>query len=142
MTTLNPYLNFPGTTEEAFNLYKSIIGGEITMIMRFRDMPDDKTPENEKDKICHISLKFPNGNILMATDTLESMGQKIILGNNFYLSLGVESEAEADRIFKELSPGGKVEMPMEKMFWGDYFGIVQDKFGTQWMITYTYPQAK
>ncbi|SMC53508.1 VOC family protein [Pedobacter nyackensis] len=142
MTTLNPYLNFPGTTEEAFNLYKSIIGGEITMIMRFRDMPDDKTPENEKDKICHISLKFPNGNILMATDTLESLGQKIILGNNFYLSLGVESEAEADRIFKELSPGGKVEMPMEKMFWGDYFGIVQDKFGTQWMITYTYPQAK
>ncbi|TCC96635.1 VOC family protein [Pedobacter hiemivivus] len=142
MTTLNPYLNFPGTTEEAFNLYKTIIGGEITMIMRFRDMPDDKTPENEKDKICHISLKFPNGNILMATDTLESMGQKIILGNNFYLSLGVESEAEADRIFKELSPGGKVEMPMEKMFWGDYFGIVQDKFGTQWMITYTYPQAK
>ena len=142
MTTLNPYLNFPGTTEEAFNLYKTIIGGEITMIMRFRDMPDDKTPENEKDKICHISLKFPNGNILMATDTLESMGQKIILGNNFYLSLGVESEAEADRIFKELSPGGKVEMPMEKMFWGDYFGIVQDKFGTQWMVTYTYPQAK
>ncbi|TKC56548.1 VOC family protein [Pedobacter hiemivivus] len=142
MTTLNPYLNFPGTTEEAFNLYKTVIGGEITMIMRFRDMPDDKTPENEKDKICHISLKFPNGNILMATDTLESMGQKIILGNNFYLSLGVESEAEADRIFKELSPGGKVEMPMEKMFWGDYFGIVQDKFGTQWMITYTYPQAK
>jgi PhnB protein len=142
MTTLNPYLNFPGTTEEAFNLYKTIIGGEITMTMRFRDMPDDKTPENEKDKICHISLKFPNGNILMATDTLESMGQKIILGNNFYLSLGVESEAEADRIFKELSPGGKVEMPMEKMFWGDYFGIVQDKFGTQWMITYTYPQAK
>ena len=142
MTTLNPYLNFPGTTEEAFNLYKTIIGGDITMIMRFRDMPDDKTPENEKDKICHISLKFPNGNILMATDTLESMGQKIILGNNFYLSLGVESEAEADRIFKELSPGGKVEMPMEKMFWGDYFGIVQDKFGTQWMITYTYPRAK
>ena len=142
MTTLNPYLNFPGTTEEAFNLYKTMIGGDITMIMRFRDMPDDKTPEIEKDKLCHISLKFPNGNILMATDTLESMGQKIILGNNFYLSLGVESEAEADRIFKELSPGGKVEMPMEKMFWGDYFGIVQDKFGTQWMITYTYPQAK
>lgn len=142
MTTLNPYLNFPGTTEEAFNLYKSIIGGEITTIMRFRDMPDDKTPENEKDKICHMSLKFPNGNILMATDTLESMGQKIALGNNFYLALGVESEAEADRIFKELSPGGKIEMQMEKMFWGDYFGIVQDKFGTQWMITYTYPQEK
>ncbi|MNR53817.1 hypothetical protein D3C85_1738930 [compost metagenome] len=78
----------------------------------------------------------------MATDTLESMGQKIALGNNFYLALGVESEAEADRIFKELSPGGKIEMPMEKMFWGDYFGIVQDKFGTQWMITYTYPQEK
>ncbi len=135
MLALNPYLNFPGTSEEAINLYKSILGGDITMMMRFRDMPEDQTPEAEKDKICHISLKLPNGTILMATDTLESAGHKWIPGNNFYLSIDVESAAEADRVFKELAVDGKVEMPMDNMFWG-YFGIVVDKFSTQWMINY------
>ena len=143
MITLNPYLNFPGTTEEAFNFYKSVIGGEITMVMRFSDMPDDKTPENEKHKICHMSLQLPGGTMLMATDTLESLGQKTIAGNNFYLSVGVDSKADADRIFGALSEGGKVEMPMADMFWGDYFGITADKFGTQWMISFnTAQQAK
>lgn len=142
MIALNPYLNFPGTTEEAINFYKSAIGGEILMTMRFRDMPEDKTPENEKDKICHISLKLPNGTILMATDTLESMGQKLIAGNNFYLSLGAEDKAEANRLFKELSAGGTVQMPMEDMFWGDYFGMVTDKFGTQWMISFNAGQPQ
>lgn len=140
MIALNPYLNFPGTSEEAINSYKSIFGGEIVMIMRFRDMPEDSTPEEDKDKICHISLKLPNGVILMATDTLESAGHKWIPGNNFYLCINVESIAEADRIFSELSAGGKVEMPMDNMFWGEYFGIVIDKFSTQWMISYKLAQ--
>jgi len=140
MTSINPYLNFAGTTEAAFNFYKAVIGGEIVMIMRFRDMPDDKTAENEKDKICHISLRLPNGTILMATDALESHGQKLVNGNNFYLALGVESKAEADRVFADFSDGGQVEMPMEDMFWGDYFGIVADKFGTKWMISYNAAQ--
>lgn len=142
MIALNPYLNFPGTAEEAFNFYKSIIGGEIVMIMRFRDMPEDQTPEADKDKICHISLKLSNGTILMATDALESAGHKFIPGNNFYLSVSVESTAEADRVFNELSASGKVDMPMENMFWGDYFGMVTDKFGTQWMISYNSGQPQ
>ena len=142
MIALNPYLNFPGTSEEAFNFYKSIIGGEIVMIMRFRDMPEDQTPEADKDKICHISLNLPNGTILMATDSLACHGQEFVAGNNFYLSLGVESTAEADRLFAELSAGGKVEMPMENTFWGDYFGIVADRFGTQWMISYNADQQQ
>ncbi|MEQ7800277.1 VOC family protein [Pedobacter sp. ASV1-7] len=136
MTTINPYLNFAGTSEAAFNFYKEVFGGDITMIMRFRDMPDDKTPENEKDKICHISLQLPNGTLLMATDVLESLGQKLITGNNFYLSISAENRAEADRLFTKLSENGKVEMPMADMFWGDYFGITADKFGTQWMISF------
>lgn len=136
MITINPYLNFAGTSEAAFNFYKKVFGGEITMIMRFRDMPDDKTPENEKDKICHISVQLPNGPLMMATDTLESMGQKLIAGNNHYLSISAESRAEADRLFTELSAEGKIEMPMADMFWGDYFGITADKFGTLWMISY------
>ncbi|SMD00864.1 VOC family protein [Pedobacter africanus] len=142
MITLNPYLNFPGTTEEAFNFYKSVIGGEITMVMRFSDMPDDQTPEQDKHKICHMSLQLPGGTVLMATDTLESLGQKLTLGNNFYLSLGVKSKTDADRIFAALSEGGKIEMPMADMFWGDYFGITADKFGTQWMISYNEAQQQ
>lgn len=142
MVALNPYLNFQGTSEEAFNFYQSTIGGEITMIMRFRDMPEDQTPENDKDKICHISLKLPNGTILMATDALESQGHILTTGNSFFLSLGVESVAEADRVFAAFSAGGQVQMPMDNMFWGDYFGMVADKFGTQWMITYTSGQQQ
>nr|WP_226905085.1 VOC family protein [Pedobacter schmidteae] len=142
MVALNPYLNFPGTSEEAFNFYQSTIGGEIALIMRFRDIPEDNTPENEKDKICHISLKLPNGTILMATDALESQGHKLTTGNSFFLSLGVESVAEADRVFAAFSAAGQVQMPMDHMFWGDYFGIVTDKFGTQWMISYTSAQQQ
>lgn len=142
MIAINPYLNFAGTSEAAINFYKEVFGGEITTIMRFRDMPDDQTPENEKDKICHISLKLPNGMILMATDTLESMGQKLIVGNNFYLSLSPDSRNEADRLFTELSAGGKVEMPLADMFWGDYFGTTADKFGIQWMINFNAGQQQ
>lgn len=72
----------------------------------------------------------------MATDVLESLGQKLITGNNFYLSINAENRAEADRLFTKLSENGKVEMPMADMFWGDYFGITADKFGTQWMISF------
>lgn len=142
MIAINPYLNFPGNTEAAFNFYKSVIGGEITMVMRFGDMPEDQTPETDKDKICHISLQLPNGTVLMATDALECHGQKLVSGNNFHLSLGVESKAEADRLFTELSAKGTVQMPMEDMFWGDYFGMVTDQFGTQWMISYNAGQQK
>ncbi|WP_316815873.1 VOC family protein [Pedobacter nyackensis] len=142
MIAINPYLNFPGTSEAAFNFYKSTIGGEITMMMRFGDMPDDQTPGADKDKMCHISLQLPNGTILMATDALECHGQKLVSGNNFHLSLGVESKAEADRLFADLSAKGTVQMPMENMFWGDYFGMVTDQFGTQWMISYNSDQQQ
>jgi PhnB protein len=142
MIAINPYLNFAGTSEAAFNFYKSTIGGEITMVMRFGDMPEDQTPEADKNKICHISLQLPNGTILMATDSLECHGQKLVSGNNFHLSLGVESAAEADLLFAELSAGGSVQMPMENMFWGDYFGMVTDQFGTQWMISFNAGQQQ
>lgn len=136
MIAINPYLNFAGTSEAAFNFYKTVIGGEIIVVMRFGDMPEDQTPEEHKDKMCHISLQLPNGTILMATDALECHGQKLVAGNDFYLALGAESVAEADRLFAGLSAGGSVQMAMENTFWGDYFGMVTDQFGTRWMISY------
>ncbi len=139
MKTINPYLNFPGTTEEAFNFYKSIFGGEFIAVQRFGETPEaDNIPENEQDKIMHIALPIGQGNILMATDALESMGQQLTYGNNCHLTIEPDSEAEADKLFEGLSAGGKVTMPMEKTFWNAYFGMCTDKFGVHWMINYDY----
>lgn len=142
MASINPYLNFPGTTEEAFNFYKSVFGGEFLMVQRFGNQPGcegQEISESDRDKIMHIAL--PVGDtVLMATDALESMGQKFAAGNNFSLSISAESEAEADTLFNGLSAGGTAVMPMAKAFWGAYFGVLTDKFGVSWMINYDYGQ--
>ncbi len=138
MKTVYPYLNLNGTTEEAFNFYKSVFGGEFSSIMRYKEMPGvNRVPENERNRIMHAALPLGDS-MLMASDILESMGQKVNLGNGFYIMISPESEAEARRLFNELSAGGKVEMALEKMFWGDLYGTFTDKFGVQWMIDYTY----
>ncbi len=137
MATFNPYLNFSGNTEEAFNFYKSVFGGEFTMVMRFRDVPDSENmPAEVLDKIMHISLPIGKGNILMGTDALESMGQKLVQGNNHYFMLTADSREEADDLFARLSVNGIVETPLQDMFWGDYYGSFTDQFGIQWMINY------
>jgi len=141
MKTVNPYLNFHGNTEEAFNFYKSVFGGEFLTIMRFKDTPEaPKIPEHERDKIMHIALPIGKDNILMATDALDSMGQKFSIGNNFHMSIDADSKAEADKLFKALSNEGTITVPIDNMFWGSYFGMVTDKFGVQWMVSYDAPK--
>lgn len=139
MPTINPYLNFQGNTEEVFNFYKSVFGGEfIGGITRFGDSPEaDNVPEDEKDKVMHIALPIGKGNMLMATDALESMGQKVNPGNNFYISIQADSKEEADRLYDGLSAGGEIEMELHNAFWGDYFGMFTDKFGVRWMVSYS-----
>jgi PhnB protein len=130
---MNPYLNFNGTAEQAFNFYKSVFGGEFATVMRFGDNPQcGEMAEDDKKKIMHIALPIDSG-VLMASDAVESMGQKLTQGNNFYISLSPDSREEADRLFGGLSEGGKIEMAMTEMFWG-YFGCFTDKFGVQWML--------
>jgi PhnB protein len=137
MPSLNPYLNFNGNTEEAFNFYKSVFGGEFASLERFKNTPEaDKMPEGDKNKIMHIALPVGKDNMLMGTDVLESMGQQLTVGNNFSISINADSQEEADRLFNGLSAGGKVELEMQKTFWGSYFGMFSDKFGIQWMISY------
>src|SRR2546423_2464573 len=117
MTTVNPYLNFNGNTEEAFNFYKSVFGGEFIVLQRFKDTPEgDKMSAGDREKIMHVALPIGQGTVLMATDALESMGQKLTVGNNFYLTIGPESEEEADKLFKTLSAGGQITMPLAKAF--------------------------
>ncbi|MEO6612881.1 MAG: VOC family protein [Chitinophagaceae bacterium] len=136
MAVINPYLNFPGTTEEAFNFYKSVFGGEFVMVQRFGDTPEgDKVPAELKNKIMHIAMPI-GGNIIMATDAIESMGHKVTTGTNFHLSISAGSQAEADKIFAGLSAGGKVTVPLAKASWGAYFGMCTDKFGIQWMVSH------
>lgn len=140
MKVVNPYLNFNGNTEEAFNFYKSVFGGEFTMLMRFKDVPDQKIPDDVKNQIMHVALPLGKNNILMGTDAPESMGFNLKAGNNVHISIHAESREEADKLFNGLSAGGNVQMPMTDMFWGDYYGSFADKFGIQWMVSFTNPK--
>jgi PhnB protein len=137
MATINPYLNFPGNTEEAFNFYKSVFGGEFSGFQRFKDTPEaGKLPSGDQEKIMHVALPIGQGNMLMGTDALESMGHALNVGNNFSISVNTDSKEEADQVFNRLSAGGQITMPLQDAFWGDYFGMVTDQFGIQWMVSF------
>ncbi|NIJ56121.1 VOC family protein [Dyadobacter arcticus] len=138
MITINPYVNFRGNTEEAMLFYKSIFGSDFTLIQRFKDMPGgDKISEEDQQKIMHMSLPMGTTTHLLASDVLESMGQTMDMGTNITLTVVTESEKEADKFFNGLSQEGQVTMAMNKAFWGDYVGMLTDKFGIQWMITHS-----
>jgi PhnB protein len=137
MAQINPYLNFPGTTEEAFNFYKSVFGGEFSAFMRFSDTPEgEKVPPAVKNKIMHVALPIGNGNSLMASDAPAEMGFKVNEGNNVYICINPESKAEAEKLFNSLAVGGKVNQPLQDMFWGATYGDLTDKFGIKWMINF------
>jgi PhnB protein len=141
MTKMNVYLNFMGKTEEAFEFYRSVFGGEFEGgIARMKDVPGIELGPEDENKVMHVALRIGN-DILMGTDAVESMGHSLTIGNNISISLHPESKEEADRLFQALSDGGAVEMPIQDMFWGDYFGAFADRYGVRWMINYTYPKA-
>ncbi len=142
MTCINPYLNFSGNCGQAFDFYKSVFGSEFSQHMRFQDVPPGTPgPKTDPEHIMHVSLPIGKDTVLMGSDRSEAMG-KNIPGNNFSISIGTDSQAEADRLFSGLAAGGTVTMPMAKTFWGAYFGMLTDKFGIQWMVDYTAPQPK
>jgi PhnB protein len=137
------YLNFDRQTEDAFNFYRSVFGTEFEGggIMRHRDVPTIEgqpgPAEEDKDLVINVALPITGGHILMGTDAPESMGFMLNQGNNVHICLMPDTRAEADRLFGALSDGGKVEMAMADMFWGDYYGAFSDKFGIHWMINCT-----
>lgn len=142
MATTNTYLNFNGNCEEAFKFYKSVFGGDFTHIGRFGEMPeseDYKVPEADKNKIMHVSLPIGNS-ILMGSDTGGDWAPTFKQGNNFSISVTADTKEEADSIFKALAEGGNITMPMMNVFWGDYFGMLTDKFGINWMISFNEEQ--
>ena len=148
MAKINPYLDFNGNAEEAFNFYKSVFGGEFAMVMRWKDMPKSegseemKLAEGDGEKIMHIALPIGNDNVLMASDALESMGHQRIVGTNFSISVSTESKEEMEVLFAGISEGGTITMPLADTFWGAYFGMLTDKFGIQWLFNYDYEPQK
>lgn len=140
MSRVNTYLNFTRNTEEAFNFYKSVFGGEFSRggIARLGDIPEaegmPKISDEDKNLIMHIELPITGGHILMGTDAPESMGFNLNFGNSIYINLELDTKTETNRLFEALSAGGKITTELQDMFWGSYYGTCTDKFGVQWMF--------
>ena len=137
MATINPYINFNGNAEEAFNFYKSVFGGEFKTTVRFKDIESPEFPVSEADanKIMRIVLPI-GGNILIANDVPESMGRVNENENRSKIAISAETKEEADKLFKGLSEGGAVEMPMAESPWGTYFAMFRDKYGIEWTVEF------
>jgi PhnB protein len=140
MASVSTYLNFPGNTEAAFEFYREVFGTQFdgNGIMRMGDSPPapGQPPMADADRnlVMHVSLPILAGHRLMGTDATESMGFKVNFGNNAYINLEPDTRAETDRLFMRLGEGGQVQMALQEMFWGDYFGSLVDRFGVQWMF--------
>ena len=135
MITINPYINFNGNAEEAFNFYKSVFGGEFGKIVRFKDIATAEFPVGEADANKIMRICLPIGpNTLIANDVPSFMGPVNEKENRSKIAVSVESKEEGERIFNGLSVGGEVEMPMEMSPWGTYFAMFRDKYGIEWTI--------
>jgi PhnB protein len=137
MATINPYINFNGNAEEAFNFYKSVFGGEFGKIVRFKDLESAEFPVSEKEanKIMRIVLPI-GGNTLIANDVPESMGPVSENENRSKIAVYAETKEEADKLFNGLSEGGAVEMPMAESPWNTYFAMFRDKYGIEWTVEF------
>ena len=143
MARVNTYLNFPGNTEEAFNFYKEVFGTEFISVTRMKDMPRPPgvpaLSEADANKLMNIQLPITNGHVLMATDALESQGHIVNPGNNVTISLDLDSEEEAERIYgKLLTNSPENSGPLAPMPWGALWGSCQDQFGIRWMVSFAH----
>ena len=142
---IHPYLNFEGTTEDAFRFYQKVLGGTLTEFYRFGGMPMEGGPEltpEQKNYVMHVGLALPDGQMIMGSDMIPGMGPQRVEGNNFSISVHPDSRQDADRIFNALSDAGAVTMPIADQFWGDYFGSAVDRFGVNWMVNYSDPAKR
>lgn len=138
MATTNTYLNFNGNCEEAFIFYKAVFGGEFTHLARYSEMPPSpeySIKKSDADKIMHVSLPIGQSTLMGSDSFGEAKTPKD--GNSFYISVTADSREEANRLFHALAEGGHITMPLADAFWGDYFGMLTDKFGINWMMSYS-----
>jgi PhnB protein len=126
---IQPYLFFEGRADEAIEFYRRALGAEVTMLMRFKDSPEPPS-HGEPDKVMHASLRIGDATVMLSDG--RCLGKPDFQG--FALTLIVEDESEAERLFEALGDGGQVQMPMTKTFFSPRFGMVADRFGVSWMI--------
>ncbi len=138
MTTINPWINFNGNAEEAFNFYKSVFGGDFKKVIRFKDLagPDFPVGDAAADKIMQIILPIGSGQILIGNDVPEFMGKTSENENRSKIHVGTDSKEQAEKIFSNLSIGGQVEAPISNSPWGTYFAMFRDKYGIEWIIEF------
>jgi len=138
MRAINPWINFNGNAEEAFNFYRSVFGGEFTRVVRFKDLASAEftVPQNEENKLMHIALPIGKNNVLIANDVPEFMGRVNENENRSKIVVSAESREEADNIFNGLSAGGAVEGPIDDSPWGTYAGMFRDKYGIEWIVEF------
>lgn len=129
-----PYLIFAGNTEEAFRHYHALLGGELSDIVRFRDIGVAE-PEEQAEKVAHVTLTLGEGVMLMGSDTMA--GQPVQQGDNVIIMLEPDSADEAERMFAALADGGKVQMELQGTPWAEKHGSCTDRYGMSWMINYT-----
>lgn len=138
MRHVTPYLHFKGNATQAMTFYKSVLGGDFSVFQKYKDVPGgEKMSAEDQERLIHVSLQVSPQITIMASDTFESVEQTLESGNNFHICLHTDSEQETDKLFAGLSQEGQVLMPLNKTFWGSYFGMCRDKFGVQWMLSYT-----
>ena len=137
MASIQPHINFNGNAEEAFHFYQSVFGGEFSKIIRFKDLagPGFEIDKEEENKLMNIALSIGD-NVLIGNDVPQFMGRVSEEENRSKIAIFAESRAEADHIFLGLSAGGSVEVPMADSPWGSYFGMLRDKYGIEWTITF------
>lgn len=138
---IEPYLFFNGRCEEAVKFYQKALGAEVQMMMRYKESPEPPppgmTPPNWGDKVMHTSMKI-GSTVVMASD---GCGEKVAF-EGFSLSLSVNTEPDAKKLFTALGEGGQVKMPLTKTFWSPCFGMLEDRFGVGWMITVVPPEQR
>jgi PhnB protein len=132
MTAVNPYLTFDGDCEEAFELYEAVFGGDLSEPSRFSMMPEHEPAD--ANRVLHMSLLIDEGQAIMGSD--RPSGVEGTFGSSMATTVAPDSEEDAQRIFDALAEGGKVTVPYEKQFWGDFYGQCTDRFGHNWMVTY------
>jgi PhnB protein len=139
MIKINPWINFNGNAEEAFDFYKSVFGGEFAKIVRFKDIASDEFPvaEKEANKIMYIALPIDKSAMLIANDVPEVLGRVNEHENRSKITISTETKEEAQRLFNGLSAGGEVEGSMGDSPWGTYAGMFRDKFGIEWIIEFS-----
>jgi len=131
MPQLNAYLNFDGNCAEAMRFYQSVLGGKLD-VMTFGESPMcDQMPPGSGDRVMHARLDA-DGGILMASDSMPGQGYSGIKGCG--VALNYASPEDARRAFDGLAEGGRVDMPMDKTFWAEVFGMVVDRYGLLWLI--------